>query len=247
MKNKNSIQFNLFIAIGLVLFLTSSCVKDETQFGTVTDIDGNVYNTITIGTQTWMVENLKTTKYNDGNAIPNVTDYTDWNNLTTPAYCWYGDHVSNKATYGALYNWYTVNTGKLAPTGWHIPTDDEWTILENYLIANGFNYDGTTTGNKYAKALASNTGWTSSTNEGAVGNTDYPAKRNATGFSTLPGGLRINDMGFVSIGDQGYWWSSSEGDTNHAWYRFMSCGNSHVVGGDMPKIWGSSVRCLRDN
>jgi len=90
--------------------------------GTVTDADGNIYNTVTIGTQTWMVENLKVTKYNDGTAIPLVTDNTAWSNLTTPGYCWYNnDAATNKNTYGGLYNFYTVNTGKLAPTGWHVP------------------------------------------------------------------------------------------------------------------------------
>ena len=102
--------------------------------GTVTDIDGNVYHTVTIGTQTWMVENLKTTKYNDGTAIPLVTDSTAWLNLTTPGYCWYNnDAATYKNTYGALYNWFTVNTSKLAPSGWHVPTDAEWTTLITYL------------------------------------------------------------------------------------------------------------------
>ena len=100
----------------------------------VVDIDGNVYHTVTIGTQVWMVENLKTTKYNDGTAIPLVTDNTAWGALTTPGYCWYNnDSATYKNTYGALYNWYAVNTGKLAPTGWHVPTDSEWTVLTTYL------------------------------------------------------------------------------------------------------------------
>ncbi|MDD4729737.1 MAG: FISUMP domain-containing protein, partial [Dysgonamonadaceae bacterium] len=120
---------------------------------TVTDIDDNVYHTVTIGTQVWMVENLKTTKYNDGTSIPLVSDGTAWSNLATPGYCFYNNDAANKSTYGALYNWFTVNTNKLAPTGWHVPTDAESTTLENYLIANGFNYDGTTTGNKIAKSM----------------------------------------------------------------------------------------------
>ncbi|MGB4293792.1 MAG: FISUMP domain-containing protein, partial [Bacteroidales bacterium] len=126
------------------------------------DVDGNRYKVIMIGNQLWMAENLRTTKYNDGTPIPLVTDNTAWSNLTSPGYCWYDNNSTNKDTYGALYNWYTVNTGKLCPSGWHVPSDDEWTIMQNYLIANGFNYDGTTYYNKYAKALASTTGWTSS-------------------------------------------------------------------------------------
>ena len=135
-----------------------------------TDADGNVYHTVTIGTQTWTVENLKTSKYNDGTKIPLVTDGTTWGNLTTPGYCWHNnDAATNKATYGALYNWYAVNTGKLAPSGWHVPTDAEWTTLENYLIAHGYNYDSTTTGNKIAKALAAQTYWTTYSTTGTIG------------------------------------------------------------------------------
>jgi uncharacterized protein (TIGR02145 family) len=251
MKNKNRINIYHYIVIGFVLILINSCEKDE-KSGTVTDIDGNVYHTVTIGTQTWMVENLKTTRYSNGDSIPNVTDATDWSHIVTPAYCWYDNNVLNKATYGALYNWYTVNTGNLAPTGWHIPTDDEWTILENYLIANGFNYDGTTTGdrvsnNKIAKALASATGWTSYTGEGSVGNTDYPAKCNATGFTALPGGYRDYDETFVVIGNFGYWWSATEYSTGRAWGRAMGYSYSSVLRYDLGKELGFCVRCVRDN
>ncbi len=114
-------------AYGDEKFFTTEAVK------TVTDIDGNVYNAVTIGTQVWMVENLKTTKYNDGNAISNVTDDAEWHSLTTDAYCWYDNNPSTyKADYGAMYNWYAVKTGKLCPTGWHVPLDAEWTILVSF-------------------------------------------------------------------------------------------------------------------
>jgi len=157
-------------------------------YGSMTDIDGNTYKTVTIGTQTWMAENLKVTKYNDGTNIPNVTDDTEWGNLTTGAYCNYNNDQSNVATYGRLYNWYAVNTGKLCPTGWHVPSDAEWTTLEDYLIANGYNYDGTTIDNKIAKAMASSSGWESYSEVGVIGNDDYPEKQNASGFTALPGG-----------------------------------------------------------
>ena len=100
-----------------------------------------------------MAENLKTTKFKDGTPIPDVTDETDWAGLSTPGYCWHNNNIDNKNTYGALYNWFTVSTGNLCPSGWHVATHDEWTTLVDYLIANGYNYDGTTTGNKIAKAL----------------------------------------------------------------------------------------------
>src|SRR5664279_2133742 len=99
----------------IVLFFTNPSPPPAV----VTDIDGNVYTTVTIGTQVWMVENLKTTKYNDGTSIPNITDGAAWESLTTPGYCFYNNEAANKTTYGALYNWYTVNSSKLAPTGWH--------------------------------------------------------------------------------------------------------------------------------
>jgi uncharacterized protein (TIGR02145 family) len=120
-----------------LLILTYSCDgKDEEPNDKITDKDGNVYTSVTIGTQTWMVENLKTTKYNDGTAIPNVTDFSAWRNLITPAYSWpYNDASTYKAAYGGIYNWYAVNTGKLCPTGWHVPANNEWNTLQTYLGA----------------------------------------------------------------------------------------------------------------
>jgi uncharacterized protein (TIGR02145 family) len=217
------------------------------SYGKVTDIDGNVYNTTTIGTQVWMVENLKTTKFNDGTDINNVTDSIAWRSLGTPAYCWYRhDSGTNKNTYGALYNWYAVNTGKLCPIGWHIPSDVEWKILENYLIDSGYNYDETTTGNKYAKTLACAVGWASSTNIGAVGNTDYIAKINVTGFTALPGGARSFIGSFDYIGSYGSWWSSSDDYAHFAWGRSLSYDSEGMTRFSVTKTLGFSVRCLRD-
>ncbi len=181
--------------VGLVLTLAYSCKKgdDGTPTDAVKDIDGTVYAKVAIGDQVWMKANLKTTKYNDGTAIPLVNDNSSWSNLATPGYCWYDNNeASYKNTYGALYNWYAVNTGKLCPVDWHAPTDAEWTTLLNYLNINGFNYDGSTGGWKTGKTLAATTLWASSSNPGDVGNTDYPKKRNATGFTTLPGGARTS-------------------------------------------------------
>jgi uncharacterized protein (TIGR02145 family) len=215
------------------------------NFVACTDADGNNYTVVTIGTQTWMAENLKTTKYNDGTAIPNVTDNTVWGNLTTPGYCWYNNDASTyKDTYGALYNWYPVNTGKLAPTGWHVATDDEWTTLGNYLTANGYNYDGTTTGNYYAKSLAANTNWANDIGIGSIGN-DL-SKNNRTGFSGLPGGYR-NFNGFNYAGNYGNWWSSTEANTNIARYRNLSYYTSYLSRDSDYKYYGFSVRCVRDN
>src|SRR4030043_168747 len=127
--------------------------------GTVTDADGNVYQTVKIGNQVWTVENLRTTKYDDGSAIPLVTDSAAWAALTTPGFCYYNNttNADNIKKFGALYNWHAVNTKKLAPKGWHVPTEAEWITLENYLIANGYNWDGTKTENKIAKSMAAKT------------------------------------------------------------------------------------------
>jgi uncharacterized protein (TIGR02145 family) len=180
-----------------------------------------------------------------------VTDATSWAGLTSGAYCNYSNNIEYANTYGRLYNWYAVNTGKLAPTGWHVPTDAEWTTLENYLIANGDNYDGTTTGNKdtnnkIAKALASATDWNSSSTTGTVGNTDYPAKRNATGFTALPSGYHGPDGTFDGVGHLGYWWSSTEDSINLAWSQRLYYLYSSMDRGRYGKGIGFSVRCLKD-
>jgi len=242
-------KFNLLAIFAILLMFASSCTEEDSS-NTVTDIEGNVYHTVKIGTQTWMVENLKTTKYNDGTSIPNITDGTTWLNLTTPGYCFYNNDAANKTTYGALYNWYTVNSSKLAPTGWHVPTDAEWTTLENYLIANGYNYDGTTTGNNIAKSLAAPTGWSTSINIGAIGN-DL-TKNNTSGFAGLPGGccgVRVTFDGneiFDGIGYFGHWWSSTEDYANGAWLRYMTSDGSDVSSYYNDKQYGFSVRCIRD-
>lgn len=212
---------------------------------TITDIDGNIYHIVTIGTQTWMMENLKTTKYNDGTAIPNVTNNTTWAGLTTGAYCYYNnDATTYKEKYGCLYNWYAVNTGKLAPKGWHVPADAEWTILENYLIANGYNYDGSTTGNYIAKSLASTTGWDTSTNTGAIGN-DL-TKNNRSCFSALPGGFCTRGSGFSNAGGDGYWWSSDQSNAGDAWGRHLGYASGFSNRISLYKPMGFSVRCVRN-
>jgi len=197
---------------------------------TVTDIDGNEYHTVTIGTQTWLVENLKTTKYNDGTSIPNVTDNNERGNLSTPGYCWYNNDATNKNPYGALYNGYTVNTGKLAPIGWHVPTDAEWTILTTYLG-----------GESVAGGKLKETGTTHwlSPNNGAT---------NESGFTALPGGISGGDGTFLHIGYGGFWWSSTENDTYTfiAWYRVLDYNLNYISRNSNSKNLGFSVRCVRD-
>ena len=200
-----------------------------TTIGPVTDIDGNIYNTVTIGTQVWMVENLKTTKYNDGTGIPLVTNTIEWSNLTTPGYCWYNnDEASYKNTYGALYNWYTVNTGKLCPTGWHVPTNAEWTTLTDYLGGAGV------AGGKLKEA--GTTHW-NSPNTGAT---------NESGFTALPGGRRYTTGLFYFFGETGCWWSSTKAYTSDAYSRKMYYNDNDVLTYDDYWNHGFSVRCVRD-
>jgi uncharacterized protein (TIGR02145 family) len=247
MKHKSRILIFILFFSGTFLMLIN-CKKDTNAVGsTVADADGNLYNTVTLGTQTWMVENLHTTKYNDNTAIPTITDNSSWSHLNTPAYCLYNnDAETYKVIYGALYNWYAINTGKLAPKGWHVPSDAEWTTLENYLIASGYNFDASATGNKYAKALASVLGWNSYTGGGTVGNSDYSSWRNITGFTALPGGYRSSDGTFYGIGLYGNWWSSSENGTSSAYNRCLFSNSSSVYRDNVAKICGFSVRCLKD-
>jgi len=194
----------------------------------VTDADGNVYNTVIIGTQIWMQENLKTTQYNDETSIPLVTDETDWATLTTPSYCWYNnDQTTYGDTYGALYKWYTLNTGILCPAGWHVPTDAEWTTLTDYL--GGLSVAG-------GKLKEAGTIHWTSPNTGATNETD---------FTALPSGMRYDDGSFNSIHGFSSWWSSTESSTN-AWYYNMGYNRSDVARQTYTKIGGFSVRCVKD-
>jgi uncharacterized protein (TIGR02145 family) len=245
--------FQLLVVAGLLFAVATSCDKtddiggDTPDVGTVKDADGNNYNTVKIGNQVWMVENLKTTKYNDGTPISNVTGEAEWNNLKTGAYCNYGNLESNAQIYGRLYHWYAVNTGKLAPKGWHVPTDDDWTILENYLIANGYNYDGTKEENKIAKSLCAKTNWVLSSSEGTPG--AAPENNNRSGFTALPGGYVYYGSGlggFLYIGDIGYWWSSTVYDDYRAYSRCLNSSGKDLGRFGRNKQSGFSVRCVKD-
>jgi uncharacterized protein (TIGR02145 family) len=224
--------FSILIITGLLLFEVS-CKKTEDDPvivpTTVTDIDGNVYHTVTIGSQVWMVENLKVTKYNDGVAIPYVPDSAAWINLKTQGYCWYDNDAStNKNIYGALYNGYVLSTGKkIAPVGWHIPSDAEWAILTTYL--GGENVAGNKlkeTGSKHWSIMN-----TSATNE--------------SGFTALPGGYRGSFAKFVGIGSVGFWWSSTQYGYGF-FYRYIYDDDSKVESNNINKELAYSVRCIRD-
>ncbi len=237
----------------LTLFATLisvNCGKNPTENekasqNTVTDIDGNIYSIVKIGDQIWMAENLKVTKYRNGTLIPHVTDNSEWTGLTTGAYCIYNNDKSNVATYGNLYNWYAINdTRNIAPTGWHISSDDEWKQLEMALGMSESNaYDtfwrGTSEGSKLAgKAdLWSN------------GELENNAGFGKSGFFALPGGFRSYSNGtFNYIRTRAYFWSSTVYNENviAAWIRGLRYDHSDETRDYGHKRNGFSVRCLQD-
>lgn len=201
----NKIYFMFIIIILFILGIQAA--------GYVVDADGNKYSIVKIGNQIWTAENLKTTKFNDGKPIPLVTDKTNWIRTKTPAYCWFDNDIKNKDKYGALYNWFTINTGKLAPKGWHIPNEKEWEELKEYLIKNGYNYDGSKMNNKIAKSMASKMYWELASDTGTIG--CNLSKNNKSGFSALPSGFRMSGN-FSCIGTSCRWWSITEEDKYNA-------------------------------
>lgn len=208
----------------------------------ITDIEGNTYQIITIGNKTWTQNNMNVTKYSDGTPIPQVTDENSWTNMEIGAWCYYNNITTNGITYGKLYNWYAVKgiydsasasnpalRKKLAPNGWHIPSDTEWTTLIDYL-------GGLTVAGGKMKSTGAMI-W-QSPNVGAT---------NESGFSGLPGGGRnINGGTFADIGKNSYWWCSSEKTTTSAWYYILNNGYVNAYRSSNNKKLGFAVRCVKD-
>lgn len=214
-----------FLLFGLAFF----ALKPFAQT-TVTDYDGNVYNTVTIGTQVWMAENLKVTHYRNGVDIPNVTSPTQWDSLITGAYCNYNNDTSISSTYGKLYNWYTViDNQNIAPTGWHVPSNADWSILIEFLGGDSVAGD---------KLKEIGTIHWQSPNAGAT---------NETGFTALPSGARNIFGTFQSLGSGGYWWSSTALSPGNAYYQRIDYVYSDIYEMTNRAEHGFSVRCLRDS
>jgi uncharacterized protein (TIGR02145 family) len=196
---------------------------------TVTDIDGNVYHTFTIDTMIWMAENLKTTRFNDGTPIPFISGTIEWSNSISFAFCIYSDEISYADTFGRLYKWYTVNDKHLAPKGWHVATDEEWSALTDF-------YGG--------EAIAGSKLKESGTEHWTSPNSDA---NNESGFTALPGGCRFYSGLFYGINDYGYYWTSTQSpNPTYAWFRKISYNSSSVIRDDDPKRNGYSVRCVKD-
>jgi uncharacterized protein (TIGR02145 family) len=222
---------NLLFLLFVISFFTGGCKKDSNNpsSDSVKDADGNIYHTVKIGTQTWMTENLKTTKYNDGKPIPLVIDNNQWSQLQTGAYCWYdNDSAANIAIFGALYNWQAANSDKLAPSGWHVATDADWTTLTTFLGGENL------AGGKLKEKGTSN--WMSP-NTGAT---------NEVGFSALPAGYRSTDGTFTDMGLSGDWWTSTQVTGSTAWFRGVGNNLSNISRVGLDKTLGLSVRCVKN-
>ncbi len=228
----------LFLA-GIFLFFQTGCKKDkssksgEDNPSHITDVDGNDYKTVKIGSQIWMAENLKTTRYNDGTSISNITDNDGWSNLTSSgAWAYYNNNSDYNDNYGKLYNWHAVNSGKLCPKGWHIPTDEDWNQLEAYLVSN-VGIKMKSTGN-----ITDYTGlWKKDPGNGGT---------NESGFTGLPGGQRTAFGGFAGIGESGFWWTSTDNSASNAWYRQLLYYLNSLHRNGYYKLAGYSCRCILD-
>ncbi len=218
---------------------------------TVTDVDGNTYNTVQIGTQCWMKENLKTTKYRNGTNITFPgTNNTAWQTNTAGAYAWPMNDIGWKSAYGALYNWYAVtNANGICPDGWHTPTNDEWTVLTGFV-------GGTDSPNgnklKSCRQEYSPLGGDCSTSEHPRWAEDYQGDNYGTdnfGFSAHAAGFRSDESDLGSVGYDGLWWSSTNFDTNEAWYRALTYYQGEIYGYDYSysKNFGMSVRCIKSD
>lgn len=217
-------KLKYFLTISISTFLVFGCKTKSF----VKDIDGNVYTTTKIGTQEWTVENLKTTKFNDGSLIPLVTESTTWIQLYTPAYCWYNNDTTFKNPYGALYNWYTIKEGKLCPVGWHVPSAKEWATMINYLggtiIAGG-------------KLKEKGTKHWLDINSGAT---------NKSGFNGLPGGYRYYGGNFNDRAFYCFLWSSSITKMGESWALRLDWGSTVADTSSLPRGNGHSVRCIKN-
>ena len=227
-----NLNIKLLTLTTIIAFILLSCEKEDPKTGTVTDYDGNTYNTVKIGNQWWMVENLKTTHYANGDAIPDGTGAGVISEETDPKYWFvYNDDLNNVSTYGRLYTWHTVTDSRnVCPDGWHVPGDTEWTQLTDYLGGGGI------AGGKLKEA--GTTHW-NSPNEGAT---------NESGFTGLPGGVRASGTGlFDNMGETCHFWAATEYGSWRAWNQMLVHTDAHMTQYSTSKSHGFSVRCLKDN
>jgi uncharacterized protein (TIGR02145 family) len=234
-------DYQKFISLLFILVLLIGCERNDQTPKDVMDIDGNSYRTISIGSQVWMAENLRTTKYSNGLPIDLVSDDMIWTGLTTGAYCWYENAEENKGVYGALYNWYAVETGNLCPEGWHVPTEDDWKQLEIELgltieEIDSWGWRGVNQGSK----LAGNADlWQN-------GELKSDAEFSLSGFNALPSGHRSQSGYFQIAGRNAAFWSSTEESDGNAYDRRLYFDSSQIGRDFFDKKSGFSVRCIKD-
>lgn len=243
------ILYLLLFTVYSVIFI-GGCKKDKAET-VIKDIDGNIYNPVQIGTQVWMEENLKTTKFVNGDVIPTtVPAFLSMADEESPVFQWaYGGIESNVAAYGRLYTGFVVtDSRKLCPKGWHVPADAEWSVLTDYLTSNGFGYQGE--GDDIGKSMAASSGWTSDPTAGNIGNDQ--AGNDSSGFRALPGGIRnisappMGTSPFSLFNKSTRWWTSPESNADSAWVRGLSYNSGIVERKKYNMKNGFSVRCLRD-
>ena len=243
--NDNEIVIKVpFEAVSGKIWLEVTGEKSNEVDFVVIPTEPMVYETVTIGSQVWMKNNLYVERYRNGDPIPQVTDSTEWANLTTGAWCYYNNDRAKGPIYGKLYNWYAVSDSRgLAPNGYHIPSDDEWTILTNYLKSNSQFWCNSISEN-VGKSLASNELWTLNSNPCSIGT--ILNNNNSSGFSALPGGYRNNYGSFLWLSFSGYWWSKTTNNENKVYSPYLYFGSGGVYKTISHKVSGFSVRCIKD-
>lgn len=215
---------------------------------TLVDPDGNIYQAVKIGNQIWTVENYRSTKNSDGTSIPLRTDGWEIRLWTQNAYCYINNTTDTASIrkYGALYNWFVVRMPEFAPSGWRVPSKNDWITLQNYLINNGYNWDGTTEENKIAKALSAKTDWPFCSTIGTVGNNLQ--KNNITGFNALPTGYRNGDGDFLLVDSCCLWWTNfNNNDVGSAYYFLVSYAKQNLVNSFYLQRSAMSVRFVKDS
>jgi uncharacterized protein (TIGR02145 family) len=221
----------IIIGTGEVIFLTG-CEKDENkpeiEYGAATDIDGNVYDAVNLGSQSWFTENLKTSNYSNGDPIATGLSDDDWYNTTSGAFAIYNNDIGNNSTYGKLYNWAAaVDSRNICPVGWHVPSDSEWATLVDYLGGESI------AGGKLKEAGTSH--WN-----------DPNEASDKSKFSALPGGQRTFYGSYAALGDYGYWWTTTEGFADGSWGYSMVNSENFIKRLNYTKEVGFSVRCIKD-
>jgi uncharacterized protein (TIGR02145 family) len=214
--------------LGILMIISFSCIKEEST-AIVKDIDGNTYKTVKIGTQLWMAENLKTTRFNNGTEIPLITDTTSWGSLKTPGFCWYDNNPATyKDIYGALYNGFTAADTSLCPDGWHIPSKEELKQLSIFLG------DSASAGGKLKE-------------EGTVHwLTPNKGADNSTGFAALASGIRYFEGSYSSVLNYTGFWSATKAGTTDQWFMGLYYGEAFMVIDHRTSSIGLSIRCVKD-